>query len=461
MEKRKRLIMIFVGLLVVAAIALLGGVLGKKKPKLLTGKGEETPVRCAWDGIRLKPIYQVDAFLDDGSTATFCSIYCATRWLEKNKDKDKVIYLTVVDEVTGQKFDSTLGYYVESDVITVPEVKNRAHAFANKEDALRHARQFNGRLMENPFGEAFVVPESVQFDSLTVGAPLLPDALPVRMAIFKPIFKENKLDVKLVSFHGEMEAKRLLADGSVDAVISDLPAAILLSRSSPNSQIIRNMLRPNPYEPLFAIVAGPKGAIRDLSEIEGECIAVPKGVSFRFYAEFYLKRVGVPLNKVVMREVEDVQKAWDLLIEGEVSASLLRTPFIEIAKAKNMNFLADDRILTWTSVLLVGPSAIEKKPKAVEKFVFALGQSSFALNLKPGEYRVILEQKGGIPEGVRKDFQMPTFEVANTPTRDEIQPIAEWLVEKGFLTQEVMYEDLVNTQFIPNPNDVGLAFCCS
>ena len=458
MKKRKRLIIIFVGLLVVAAIALLGGVLGKKKPKVLTGKEDKTVNRCAWDGTRLRPIYQVDAFLDNGSTATFCSIYCAARWLEKNKDK--AIYFTVVDEVTGQKFDSTLGYYAESDVITVPEVKNRAHAFANKEDALKHARQFNGKLIENPFGEDFVVPEKAQFDSLTIGAPLLPDALPVRMAIFKPIFKENKLEVKLVPFDKEVEAKRLLADGSIDAVISDLPAAILLSRTGSDARIIRNMLRPNPYEPLFAIVAGPKGAIRDLSQIAGGSIAVPAGVSFRFYAEFYLNRAGIPLSKVVIREVADVQEAWDLLIQGEVSASLLRTPFTEMARAKNMKFLADDRILTWTSVLLVGQSAIAKKSKAVEKFVFALGQSSFALNLKPDEYRVILEQKGGIPEGARKNFQMPTFEVANSPTQEEIQPVVKWLLEKGFLNQAVTYEDLVNTKFIPNPNDVGLAFCC-
>jgi len=457
--QRKRLIIIFVGLLVVAAIALLGGVLGKKKVKVGTGEGEETALGCAWDGIRLNPIYQADAFLDDGSTASFCSIYCAGRWFEKNKDK--VIYFTVVDEVTGQKFDSTLGYFVKSDVITVPEVKNRVHAFASKEDALKHARQFNGELIENPFGEAFIVPKIAQFDRLTVGASLLPDALPVRMAIFKPIFKENKLEVKLVPFDGEMEAKRLLADGTIDAAISNLPAAILMSRSDPYAQIIRNMLRPNPYEPLFAIVAGPKGAIRDLSEMEGKSIAVPKGVSFRFYAEFYLKRADVSLDKVVLREVVDVQEAWDLLIEEKVSASLLRTPFTEIAKAKNMNFLADDRILTWTSVLLVGQSAIEKKPKAIEKFVFALGQSSFALNLKPNEYRVILEQKGGIPEGAHEGFPMPTFEVANTPTQDETQPVVEWLLKRGFLSQEVVYEDLVNTKFIPNPNDVGLAFCCS
>ena len=57
----------------------------------------------------------------------------------------------MVHEVTGQKSDSALRYFVESDVITVPEVKNRAHAFTSKEDGLKHAGQFNGKLIENPF----------------------------------------------------------------------------------------------------------------------------------------------------------------------------------------------------------------------------------------------------------------------------------------------------------------------
>ena len=458
MGNQKRLITISVCLVAVALVALLGGILGKKTTRVGKEEGKEVALRCSQDGTRLNPIYQVDAFLDDESTRSFCSIYCATRWLEKNKDK--AIYYTVVDEITGQKFDSTLGYFVESDVITVAEVKNRVHAFAGKEDALKHARQFNGKPIENPFGEAFVVPKIARFDRLTVGVPLLPDAMPIRLAIFKPIFKENKLDVELVPFDGEMEAKKLLADGSIDAAISDLPAAILLSGSNAYTRIIRNMLRPNPFEPIFAIVAGPKVVIQDLSEIEGQSIAVPKGVSFRFYAEFYLKSADVSLDKVVVREVENVQKAWDLLIKGEVSASLLRTPFTEIAMEKNMNLLADDRIPAWTSVLLARQSAIEKKPKAIEKFVFALGQSALALNLKANEYRAILDLKGGIPEWAHKDFPIPTFEVANSPTRDEIQPVLEWLMEKGFLGQDLTYEDIVNNQFLPSPNDVGIPFCC-
>jgi hypothetical protein len=132
-------------------VALLGGILGKKTGKVVKEKeeGAETDLRCSYDGTKIKPLYQVDAFLTDNKGLSFCSIYCAGRWFEINKDKAKYFMLT--DEVTGQKFESTLGYFVESDLVTIPEVKNRIHAFATKEDAVKHAKQFNGKLIENPF----------------------------------------------------------------------------------------------------------------------------------------------------------------------------------------------------------------------------------------------------------------------------------------------------------------------
>lgn len=150
-SQRKRLIIIVSCLLVFTLVALLGGILGKKTGKVVKQKekGEETDLRCSYDGTKIKPLYQVDVFLNDNTGLSFCSIYCASRWFESNKDKVKYFMLT--DEVTGQKFESTLGYFVESDLVTIPEVRNRIHAFATKEDALKHAKQFDGKLIENPF----------------------------------------------------------------------------------------------------------------------------------------------------------------------------------------------------------------------------------------------------------------------------------------------------------------------
>ncbi len=458
MLQQKRLIIIVTCLLVFAVVALLGGILGRKTGKVVKEESEEIALRCAYDGTNIKPLYQVDAYLADGTAVGFCSIYCATRWLESNKDR--VVYFTVIDEVTGHKFDSTLGYFVESDLVTIPEVKNRIHAFAGKEDALTHARQFKGELIENPFGTAFILPKVAQFDRLTIGVPSLPDSIPLRLAIFKPVFKENRLDVHIVPFEGEREGRRLLSQGSVDGIICDLPTALVLAKGTPSVRIVKNVLRANPYRALFAMVAGPKVAIRDFVKMEGQSIAVPRGVGFRFYAEYYLKGLDVPLDKVVIREVEDVAKAWDLLNRGEVSAAVLRTPYSDIAMAKKMSFLADDRNLPWMSVLVVKQSVIEDKFEVIKRFIFGLEQSVLALNLKPDECRTVLEEQGGIPEGFRKKFPMPIFEGANCPSPDEIETILNWLDEKDLLSKGTTYKELVDSRFLPDPNNVGLAFCC-
>jgi len=458
MLQRRRLVAIVVCILVFAVVALLGGILGKKTGKVQKEKTDQTAMRCAYDGTEISPMYQVDAYLVDKTTVSFCSIYCASRWYENNKDR--VIYFTVNDEVTGNKFDSTLGHFVESDLVSVPEVNNRIHAFAVKEDALTHAKQFNGRLIKNPFGAAFVLPKIARMDTLTIGTPLVPDSMPVRLAVFRPIFKENMLDVKIVSFEGDKDGKRLLSKGFVDGIICDLPTGLVLAKGSPSVRIVKNVLRANPYRALFALVAGPEARVESVADLKGKIIAVPKGLSFRFYLEYYLKSNDVPLDEVVIRDVKNMAEAWELLKNGEISAALLRTPYTDMAIKKGMALLADDRNSPWMSVLVLKESVIKKKFKVIERFIFGLEQSVLALNLKPDDFSGLLQEQGGISKEWRKRFPMPIFEGANCPSPDEIETILNWLDEKGFLSKETPYEELINPSFLPDPNDVGLAFCC-
>lgn len=459
MHHRKRLVVIVLCILVFASIALLGGLLGKKTGKVSKKEGTEQPQRCAYDGTKINAIYQVDAYLSDGMVLSFCSIYCATQWLKNNRDK--AIYFTVIDEVTGQRFDSSLAHFVESDVVTVREVKNRIHSFYIKDDALKHAKQFNGKMIENPFGTAFVLPKVAQFDKFVIGVPDLPDALPMKLALFRPIFKENRLDVHLVPFQGEEQAQRLLSNGSVVGLICDLPRALVFAKSTPPTRIIKNVLRANPYRPLFALVARTGLGYEDFMAMEGtRHIAVPKGLSFEFYADYYIKTLDLPPDKVALHWVEDTASAWEVLQTGSVSAALLRTPYTDIAMQNQMALLADDRSLPWMSVLVVHTSVVDEKTEIVKRFLFGLEQSVLALNLKPDEFHPLLQEQGGIPQGARKKFPMPIFEGANCPAPDEISTIMDWLDSRGVLSRDTPYEALINPKVLPNPDDVGLAFCC-
>jgi len=458
MSKGKRLVLICFGIALFAAVALVGGLIGKKTGKM-GGRSEDVAgLRCANDGTRINPFYQVDAYLLDNTAISFCCIYCATKWLENNPDK--AVYFTVVDEMTGQKFDSTLGHFVRSEVVTVPEVKNRVHAFYLREDALTHAKQFGGELIDNPFGKNFVLPERARFDSIHMGAQALPDAVPLQMAVFRPIFKENRLEVEIVPFGSDSEGMQLLQEGTVDGIICDLPTGLALAGGTTRVRIVKNVLRANPYRPLFALVGGEGVKAETVAGMKDLPIAVPEGVGFQFYAEYYLQSLGISPEAAVIRTVEDCAAAWELLGKGAVKAALLRTPYTDMAMARKAPFLADDRSLPWMSVMVFHQSVIEQDEETVRRFIFGLEQSVLALNLKPDEFRSVLQEKGGIPEGGKKAFPMPIFEGANCPSPDEVQPIVAWLAGKGFMSPHNSYEDLVDARFLPNPDDVGLAFCC-
>lgn len=125
-------------LIAIGAIAAIGA--------LMKGR---MAARCDYDGTRIQPIYEVDFQFEDGSTKRFCCIVCAL--MDLKDEEKKLKYITVVDEVSGKKIDDSLATFVESEVITIPHVKNSIHVFAEKSDAERHARQFNGKSIPNPF----------------------------------------------------------------------------------------------------------------------------------------------------------------------------------------------------------------------------------------------------------------------------------------------------------------------
>ena len=104
---------------------------------------------CAYDGCAVTEIYEVDIVLKDSSVKSFCSIYCAAQWFKNNKQA--VDHVIVTDEIRGNKIDSYMAYFVESDLITNKTNNNRIHAFQQRQHAQTHAKKFNGSAIDDPF----------------------------------------------------------------------------------------------------------------------------------------------------------------------------------------------------------------------------------------------------------------------------------------------------------------------
>jgi ribosomal protein L24E len=113
------------------------------------GEGKSVENRCDYDGVKIEPLYAVYFILQDGKEKKFCSIACAS--LSFSELKNQIKEVMVVDEPSGKKISASQAFFVESEVVTVPHVKNRIHVFAKKEEALKHIQKFKGDWVKNPF----------------------------------------------------------------------------------------------------------------------------------------------------------------------------------------------------------------------------------------------------------------------------------------------------------------------
>jgi hypothetical protein len=115
----------------------------------LNGCDQERAMRCAYDGFKIDPVYEVQFVMKDGESLRFCSIVCALEAFSQAKEGIESVLVT--DEVTGQKLSADKAFFLESSVVDVPHVKNAIHVFASERDAVRHRDQYTGRPLSNPF----------------------------------------------------------------------------------------------------------------------------------------------------------------------------------------------------------------------------------------------------------------------------------------------------------------------
>ena len=130
------------GLAAVAAMPVLGDAL----------RDEGCP-RCATDGVALEegPLARVEQA--EGPSLSFCSVGCAETWCDTPSSTP--VRVLVRDDTTGADLDARSAWFVVSRVIAQPATHDRVHAFGSREDALRHASTYRGRVLvgsERPFG---------------------------------------------------------------------------------------------------------------------------------------------------------------------------------------------------------------------------------------------------------------------------------------------------------------------
>jgi NitT/TauT family transport system substrate-binding protein len=140
-----------------------------------------------------------------------------------------------------------------------------------------------------------------------------------------------------------------------------------------------------------------------------------------------------------------------LLASGELSAGVMPDPLASLVVDQGGVVVTDDsgHPEYGFSVISFRKEVIDANPGAIRGFLSAIEEATALLNAEPAKYKNVLSEQKLVPPALLDSYQVPVFPSASVPTAEEWNDALSWLKEKGILTNDVSYEESINSSLLP------------
>ena len=287
----------------------------------------------------------------------------------------------------------------------------------------------------------------------TLSMALLPvmDVLPFHVADQNGYFDQVGVKVELVPVKSAQERDTLMQTGQVEGMLTDLLSPVLFNQDEPQIMVVRTARRVYPSLPLFRLLAKPGSDVKVPADLAGVKIGISENTVIEYLTDRMLENAGLTPEQIVVEEVSAIPVRFELLINGEIAAATLPDPLASGAMAAGAVPAVDDTVVPdlSQSILAFSTNALEAKPEAVRKFLEAWEMAVEELNENPDDYRDLLIEKGRVPESIQGTFQMPPFPGASVPTPEQLADVVQWSLDKGLISQDVPYDQMVDDSYLP------------
>lgn len=273
--------------------------------------------------------------------------------------------------------------------------------------------------------------------------------LAVRFGIEKGFFKEEGLDVELISTQKPIEA---LTSKDVDIVDVATTNVIVAAGKGAPIKIVSSMFR---TKGPFYLVA--KKGIDSVEDLKGKKVgAAVLGSGLDVYTQTILKAHGLTKDDVTYLADGVNEAAYASLTSGQVDATIIHEPFASLAELEGTGkILAKgwDYLPTFhTGVLASRNDFIENHPELVEKLLRAYFKSQDYAKSNLDEYKKYFLANVKIdPAAVDKAFERENVLWENNPDVDlnALKETQQVQVDLGFQDQIYDVDKILDLRFIP------------
>ena len=144
-------------------------------------------------------------------------------------------------------------------------------------------------------------------------------------------------------------------------------------------------------------------------------------------------------------EVQKIPIRLEMLSSGELDAAILPEPFATIGASKGLKTIeVPNQLTVGITGLLFQDAALANKAEAIKSFVEGYNKAISYMTQHPRqEWSGALEKLLGVPAELALKIPLPTYTEVALPKAADLQPILEWMKNKGLVPATYTAEGLV------------------
>ncbi|MDB4894854.1 MAG: putative thiamine biosynthesis protein [Firmicutes bacterium] len=293
--------------------------------------------------------------------------------------------------------------------------------------------------------------------TLKIGQLPIVDGLPFWVAEKNGYYKQQGVNVELITFKSANERDAAIMGGQIDGMLADPIATTTLYASGTKVQMTAIDLGVTKEEGPIGIVAAPDSGITDISQLKGVEIAISNYSMMHYVTEKLLIDAGFKPEEIKFINMAAIPVRYESLLSSKIKAATLPDPLLTMAStqgAKPGKLLVSDVNAKQNysqSVIDFSETAIKQKADGIKRFYIAYNQGIADIKAKPQDYMQLLTEKANLPAGAAMAFQngVIPFSFAQAPNKEEVESVVQWLADKQVIKSKPTYEQLVNSSLLP------------
>ena len=271
------------------------------------------------------------------------------------------------------------------------------------------------------------------------------DFLPGWVAQNEGLFAEAGVDVQIVTFQSAQELTTAITAGEIDMAMTDPMVAASLTVGGCEVLLEWVTLGATPQEGRFGIAVGPDSDITEVSQLAGRSIGVGSNTLPEYVMDRLLEAAGLGEGDVVKEEVKKIPVRYQMMESGQTDAAALPASMLALGEANGCVTLVDDtagdNLSQSVMIARAEFAGADEGAQAVEAVRQAWDGAAEAINADPESYRELLVEKASLPEVLAQDYPVSTYPVGARATSQMIQPILDWMSEKGYLSAPLTFDE--------------------